>query len=416
MRTPFTRPRPAGADTSAVVAASGPGRGAGADVPAHGPGRRPSRGPAAEGRRSGRLRRPAGIRRRAVRVVAALAVLCGAALTGLGPGAVPAMAAPQPMGKCTTSSGVVLAVDFSHWGGPLLRSCGTTPTTGYTLLNQGGWASTGTQHDGPAFICRIGYGGYQGGKQYPTSKDDPCVLTPPATAYWSYWHADAGQNTWSYSRLGAMSYHPKPGGVDLWIFGATNTAGTQGRPTFSPDSVRAHNTAPSSGGASGGVSGGSGSGGTTHRPPAAGGGSDSTGTAGGKASASPHPKRTHPAACPSTPPPTSPPTASSPPTSGAPAAATPSTGAPTPTTTSTTTPSHCPSPTTTASTAAGSTPSGSAGDSNGSPSAPPVVDADPTAAAGHSSGSVLPVAITVAVVVLIGVAAFVQVRRRRRTE
>ncbi|MEU7735626.1 hypothetical protein AB0B51_21315, partial [Streptomyces griseus] len=31
-------------------------------------------------------------------------------------------AAPQPMGQCTTSSGTVLAVDFSHWGGPIYRS------------------------------------------------------------------------------------------------------------------------------------------------------------------------------------------------------------------------------------------------------------------------------------------------------
>ena len=72
------------------------------------------------------------------------------------------------MRQCTTSSGVILAVDFSRWGGPLLRSCGTTPTTGYQLLNQGGWRTTGTQHDGPAFICRIGYAGHQGGTQYPT--------------------------------------------------------------------------------------------------------------------------------------------------------------------------------------------------------------------------------------------------------
>ncbi|MFC4039582.1 hypothetical protein ACFO1B_14240 [Dactylosporangium siamense] len=158
------------------------------------------------------------------------------------PGA--AVADPLPTGQCTTSSGVILAVDFSRWGGPLLRSCGTTPTTGYQLLNQGGWKTTGTQHDGPAFICRIGYSGHNGGTQYPTAADEKCVLTPPASAYWSYWHADPGQNSWVYSQLGAMSYKPKPGSVDLWIFGATNIEGTQGRPTISPDNVRARNTAP----------------------------------------------------------------------------------------------------------------------------------------------------------------------------
>ena len=155
-----------------------------------------------------------------------------------------AVADPLPTGQCTTSSGVILAVDFSRWGGPLLRACGTTPTTGYQLLNQGGWKTTGTQHDGPAFICRIGYSGHNGGTQYPTAADEKCILTPPASAYWSYWHADPGQNSWVYSQLGAMSYKPKPGSVDLWIVGATNIEGTQGRPTISPDSVRARNTTP----------------------------------------------------------------------------------------------------------------------------------------------------------------------------
>ncbi|WP_434093011.1 hypothetical protein [Streptomyces lasiicapitis] len=166
----------------------------------------------------------------------------------LGVAAGPAAAAPQPMGQCTTRSGAVLAVDFSDWGGPIMRSCGTTPTTGYELLNQGGWRTTGTGHDGPAFICRIGYSGYKGGKQFPTAGQDDCVLTPPATAYWSYWHADPGANTWQYSQLGAMLYKPKPGSVDLWIFGGTNIEGTKGRPTISPNQLRAHNSRPTGAG------------------------------------------------------------------------------------------------------------------------------------------------------------------------
>lgn len=173
-------------------------------------------------------------------VRAVLALLLGAAaLTANVPSAA---AVPQPMGRCTTTSGVVLAVDFSHWGGPVYRSCGTTPTTGYELLNQGGWRTTGTGHDGPAFICRIGYSGHQGGKQYPPPQQEDCVLTPPASAYWSYWHADPGASTWEYSQLGAMLYKPKPGSVDLWIFGGTDIGGTKGRPTLTPDQLRAHNT------------------------------------------------------------------------------------------------------------------------------------------------------------------------------
>lgn len=172
------------------------------------------------------------------------------ALTAVALGAttVPAAADPLAMGQCTTRSGVVLAVDFSHWGGPIYRACGTTPTTGYELLNQGGWRTTGTGHDGPAFICRIGFSGYQGGKQYPTPSQDDCVLTPPASAYWSYWHADPGASGWEYSQLGAMLYKPKPGSVDLWVFGGTDIGGTKGRPKVTPDQLRAHNIAPTGGG------------------------------------------------------------------------------------------------------------------------------------------------------------------------
>ncbi|NJP43508.1 hypothetical protein [Actinacidiphila epipremni] len=352
------------------------------------------------------------------RTAACLAAVWALVLAAVAAGASPAAAGPLPIGQCTTSSGVVLAVDFSHWGGPLLRSCGTTPTTGYTLLNQGGWQTTGTQHDGPAFICRIGYAGYQGGKQYPTPKDEACVLTPPATAYWSYWHADPGQNTWSYSQLGAMSYHPKPGSVDLWIFGATNIAGTQGRPTFSPDTVRAHNTTPVGGGSGSGGSGSASGGSGGAKPPAQGGsGGRSAPPAKGAStsppSASPHPSGTpSPTATPcmtATPPsPTRTPT----PTRTATATATPT---PTPTPTRTPTATATPTPTPTASPCpAPATPAPSGPTPSGTASAPVTQDAEPTAAVGHSSGSVLPVAITAVVVAAIATAVAVRIRQRRR--
>jgi hypothetical protein len=147
------------------------------------------------------------------------------------------------MGDCTTTSGVVVAVDFAHWGGPVLRSCGSTPTTSYDVLNQGGWHTTGTEHDGPGFICRIGYAGYDGGAQYPTESQDNCVLTPPASAYWAFWYANPGQNTWTYSSAGAMGTDPKPGSVELWVFGGTSLGGTSGSavPSVGPGSLRATN-------------------------------------------------------------------------------------------------------------------------------------------------------------------------------
>ncbi|MFD3942127.1 hypothetical protein [Streptomyces sp. NPDC058579] len=321
------------------------------------------------------------IPRALTRLTAALGLTVAALATAVSP----AGATPQPMGRCTTTSGAVLAVDFSRWGGPILRSCGTTPTTGYELLNQGGWRTTGTGHDGPAFICRIGYSGHQGGKQFPTPEQDDCVLTPPASAYWSYWHANPGQNTWEYSQLGAMLYKPKPGSVDLWIFGGTNIEGTQGRPTVTPDQLRAHNTKPTGGAKPTPQD-------TRTAPPVP------PGTDTGPAPEEPLP--TPPPADPTRTPDQAPTTAPTPVTP--PASASTSTG-PTPSGTSSASAAP-PSP--------GSTPSGT-----GTPTASGkrVVDAAPAADARHDAGSYLPAIATGGLVVLIGAAAFAARRARGRT-
>ncbi|MEE1732982.1 hypothetical protein PUR33_28085 [Streptomyces sp. BE282] len=306
--------------------------------------------------------------RRTVGHALAVIGLTGAAL--LAP-ASSAGAAPQPIGRCTTSSGVVLAVDFSHWGGPVYRSCGTTPTTGYELLNQGGWQTTGTGHDGPAFICRIGYSGHQGGKQYPRPQQEDCVLTPPASAYWSYWHANPGENTWEYSQLGAMSYKPRPGSVDLWIFGGTDIEGTKGRPTITPDQLRAHNTRPTGGD-------------PAPKP-------------------KPDPVRTtpqQPGGDGQAPPP--------------PAAAPSKTAlSPSPSPSATASPSTSPPPSPSASVPASASPSEVAAAAGG---AAKVVDADPAPDAEHDSGSVVPVAATAGLVAVIGGAAVFAAKRRRRAE
>lgn len=287
----------------------------------------------------------------------------------------PAGAVPQAMGRCTTSSGVVLAVDLSHWGGPVLRSCGTTPTTGYELLNQGGWRTTGTGHDGPAFICRIGYSGYRGGRQFPTAAEDNCVLTPPASAYWSYWHADPGADDWTYSQLGAMLYRPKPGSVDLWIFGGTDIEGTKGRPRITPDQVRAHNSAPQ---------GSAGKPASTAKAPPLPPGVD-TGPAPERHPAPPA-TRPAPAARPKQPTTKPKPTAKH---------------KPKPKATPSSSPSPSATPTPTASALAAPAPS------------PKVVDAAPAAEARPDTGSVLPLVAAGGLVVLIGGAAVFEARRRR---
>ena len=159
------------------------------------------------------------------RIVAAGAAALATIVVGA-----PRSAAADPIGNCSTTVGVIVVVDFSPWGGKIERGCDIALTTGYAALHVAGFTTAGDDQDGPAFICRI--------DNEPSPSQDSCVNTPPASAYWSYWHADAGQTTWAYSDEGAMSYKPPPGSVDVWVFGATNVSGADGSPPFSPSQAR----------------------------------------------------------------------------------------------------------------------------------------------------------------------------------
>jgi hypothetical protein len=166
--------------------------------------------------------------------VAALVVACtgiGGAVEVAASGLVAGPAAADPIGDCSTTSGVIVAVDFGPWGGDVQRGCDATLTTGYAALQAAGFTTAGDDHDGPAFICRI--------DDDPPPSQDPCVATPPVAASWYYWHADAGQDAWSFSQLGATSYQPPPGSVDAWVFGGPNSP-----PSFSPATVRATEAGP----------------------------------------------------------------------------------------------------------------------------------------------------------------------------
>lgn len=147
-------------------------------------------------------------------------------------------AAADGVEGCTATQGAIVAVDFGPFGGNVERGCDTSPTTGYDLLHDAGFTTAGTQHDGPAFICRIGVGTFHSGTQYPTADKDDCVLTPPATAYWAYWTASPGDDDWTYSQYGAMDRRLNDGDVDAWVYGGTDIGGSTGEPTFSPDDVR----------------------------------------------------------------------------------------------------------------------------------------------------------------------------------
>ena len=145
----------------------------------------------------------------------------------------------DPLSSCTTTAGVIVVVDFSHWGGNADRVCFaalTTTTTAYDALIGEGFTTVGDAHDGSAFVCRITEPG--SGVAEPSASEDPCTTTPPATAYWSFWIANAGQGAWSVSPLGVMSLVPRPGSVEYWNFGSD--VGEADRPPLPPERRASH--------------------------------------------------------------------------------------------------------------------------------------------------------------------------------
>ena len=73
--------------------------------------------------------------------------------------------------------------------------------TGLDALEAAGFSWAGTAQFW-SFVCRI--------NGLPTPDDDPCVRTPPADAYWSYWTAPRG-GAWSYESQSAGDGRPGAG-------------------------------------------------------------------------------------------------------------------------------------------------------------------------------------------------------------
>lgn len=118
-------------------------------------------------------------------------------------------AAPAPApAVCPAGKGVTVIVDF---GPTRSKSCAPgDPTSGLTALTGAGFTYAFVARF-PGMVCRIN------GK--PTPTQDACVVTPPATKYWSYWTAVRG-GTWVYATVGAGTDNPKPGSVRGWAYGA----------------------------------------------------------------------------------------------------------------------------------------------------------------------------------------------------
>ncbi|MGL5930730.1 MAG: hypothetical protein ACRCY8_17510 [Dermatophilaceae bacterium] len=215
------------------------------------------------------MRRPLALRPRASAVVAAVLLAGVSALAG---------APSATAAACSGSSGVTVVVDT---GSGVVTRCATgDPSSGLAALTAAGFSVSQVRGQ-PGFVCTI--------DGFPSSQT--CARTPPATAYWSYWHAPRG-GSWSYSQLGAGTYDPKPGTVEGWRFGsgqqprtappAATTISTPKPATPTPPAAtsRPPTTAPSTSGPNSG------------RPPTV--GSDAAPSASATTSAPPPPRTAGP--------------------------------------------------------------------------------------------------------------------------
>ncbi|QFU94401.1 hypothetical protein [Amycolatopsis sp. YIM 10] len=129
-------------------------------------------------------------------------------------------------GFCPDGNGVTVVVDFQELGGdPIIRCAPGDQASGLAALQNAGLELTGVQRWGLGFICRIE------GKPGPDA--EACIDTPPATAYWSYWHAANG-GSWTYSQMGVMNRKPPPGSFEGWSFAKNKAAGSNPAPRIGP--------------------------------------------------------------------------------------------------------------------------------------------------------------------------------------
>jgi hypothetical protein len=111
-------------------------------------------------------------------------------------------AATQTPAQAATCTGVWVVVDYGSLGGISTR-CATSYGTGTAALKSAGLPAT---LDGGMVVKISGKPGNP-----DTNK-----------AYWSYWHAtkqsDGSYSGWTYSNLGAGSYHPTKGNAEGWRY------------------------------------------------------------------------------------------------------------------------------------------------------------------------------------------------------
>jgi len=142
----------------------------------------------------------------AARALAVLAVgILLAALLVLATRAAPATAAATAACGKHDKAGVTVVVDFRKFHKGIKIGCDSKrPANGLVALRKAGFSYSFVPRI-PGFVCRI-------------DKEPKKCNGAPASAYWSYWHAKP-HGKWTYSKVGAGSYHPKSGWVEGWAFG-----------------------------------------------------------------------------------------------------------------------------------------------------------------------------------------------------
>ncbi|SFR25635.1 hypothetical protein SAMN04488564_1092 [Lentzea waywayandensis] len=171
-------------------------------------------------------------------------------LTGLVVAPAPASAAGYD-GICTGAdalSGTTIVVDFQELDGnggvaaPTITRCSPNATpgtdrTGIKALQDAGITVAGTVKWGLGFVCRLN-GRPSSTENIPVTGNptykEGCFNTPPASAYWGYWHADGSGSTWTYSSYGALNRNVVPGGFEGWSFSLNKSASTNPVPGVTP--------------------------------------------------------------------------------------------------------------------------------------------------------------------------------------
>lgn len=151
------------------------------------------------------------------------------------PRAAAAPAAAWHDGPCAPDDnvGITVVVDFQELGGGVnVRCTGRAVSDGADALDAAGISWQSVLRWGRGFVCKIA------GKP----ANDPCVDTPPASAYWGYWAAPRG-GSWCYSNLGVLNRRPPPGSVEGWSFSLDRQGGSAPAPRYAPPPLGAGLTA-----------------------------------------------------------------------------------------------------------------------------------------------------------------------------